>query len=131
MKNNLVSGDVKVDNPFGDKKIIVTRFAGDLKKAYLEEDGTTVKRSTYIEIPPFDGYPAQRYLAAPYDNHFVFRHVYNKKGRIVRGWTLWCTCSAPAAIVDYDGYSNNASPSGQMVVCLFHSQYGKHADGSS
>lgn len=132
MTKKLTSGDVKVENPFGNKQIKVTRFAGDLKKAYLEEDGTTVGRKEFIVIPPFEDMPEpQQYPAAPYDNHFVFRHVYRKKGVPIRGWTLWCTCGSPAIIADYSAYSQNASDSGRMVLCYHHAQYGRHADGSS
>jgi len=131
-----------MENLFGDKQIKVVRHVGDLNSAYLEEDGTTVYRRDEIIIPAIDrkpedalspesvAVPEMHIKCAPYDNHFVYRHVYRKNGIPVRGWTTWCTCGSPAFIVGYDGYFNNGSDQGQMVVCAYHSQYGLHMDGS-
>lgn len=106
-------------NIFGDKKIKVIRHAGDLNSCLLE-DGVTVRRSKTI---PYDNKPVQ---CAPYDNHFIFRHVFNGAG-----WTLWCTCGSPAGVVGYSAYARDASASGEMMVCLHHSEFNKHSDGSS
>ena len=74
---------------------------------------------------------------APYDNHFIYDDPfsYNKVGR----WSPMCTCGSPAGIVGYNDYIHNASPTskfdstipGELIICLHHAQYGKHADGSS
>lgn len=113
-------------NVFGDKKIKVVRHAGDLKSAYLEEDGTTVYRASYVDIPDMG-----RVTCAPYDNQFTFRHLFEKRGIVLRNWTLFCTCGSPSCVVGYDAYSKDASAGVPMLVCYHHATYGKHADGSS
>lgn len=119
--------EVSLDNNvFGDKQIKVVRHAGDLKSAYLPEDGTTVNRQEKVAIEDMG-----LVVCAPYDGHFVYRHVYKKKGKVVRGWTLWCTCSSPAVVTGYDGYSKDASMGAPMLVCYHHATYNRHADGSS
>ena len=118
-------------NIFGDKKLKVIRHVGDLNSAYLEEDGTTVHRQKSIVIPAFESTPAQNIPCMPYDNHFVFRHVYKKNGKMIRGWTLFCTCGSPAGIIGYSAYAKVMSNGGQQIACLHYSGYGKHLDGSS
>ena len=119
-------------NFFGDKHLKVVRVVGDLQKAYLEEDWTTVYRSKEITIPAFESTPKQIIKCAPMDNHFIFRHVYKKNGKPTRGWTLWCTCGGPAVITDYRGYyHNNSTDNGQLLICYHHAMYGKHMDGSN
>lgn len=114
------------ENVFGAKKIKVIRKAGDLNSVYLEEDGVTVFRSPTITIQNMGTFPC-----APYDNHFLFRHEFIKKGKVTRNWTLFCTCGSPAAVVGYDAYAKDASASGAMVVCMHHATYNKHADSST
>ena len=119
-----------MDNIFGDKMIKVIRHAGDLNEIQLE-DGVKVRRHFKVNA----GADIGEVQTAPYDNHFIFRHVFKKGGK-PSGWTLWCTCGSPAAVVGYDAYKEQASNSGQMAVCLFHAgnvtgQSGRHADGSS
>lgn len=117
-------------NIFGDKQIKVTRHVGDLKSATLE-DGTVVHRQEKINLGDELGM-----VACPgMDNHFVFRHVFKRRGKPY-GWTTWCTCSSPAIIAGYSGYKGQASPQGQLLVCAYYSGMvtgvaGKHADGSS
>lgn len=64
-----------------------------------------------------------------YDNHFIYPDMSKKRGR----WWAMCTCGAPAVVVGYNAYKQDASPTatGEMVVCMFHAQNGKHSDGSS
>ena len=57
---------------------------------------------------------------APYDDHFL---LYDPSHL---GWTTFCTCGAPAVIVGYDAYKQDASPEGLLMVCLQHAQTGKH-----
>lgn len=119
-----------MENFFGDKKIKVIRHAGDLNKIILE-DGVVVTRSELV----YAGQDIGMVRAAPYDNHFIFRHVFKKNG-MPYGWAIWCTCGSPAAAVNYDAYKNDASNQGTMLVCLFHAgqvtgEAGHHADGSS
>lgn len=119
-----------MENIFGDKYVKVIRHAGDLNKVILE-DGAVVTRSETV----FAGMDIGLVKCAPYDNHFIFRHVFKKNG-VPYGWALWCTCGSPAGAVNYDAYRNDASNMGTLLVCLFHAgsttgQAGKHADGSS
>lgn len=115
-----------MNNIFGDKQIKVIRHAGDLNEITLE-DGVKVRRSLSVFVDKNIG----TVRCAPYDNHFVFSHVFND-----RGWTTWCTCGSPAGVVGYDAYKKDASKQGEMLVCLFHAgittgQSGKHANGDS
>lgn len=119
------------NNIFGDKKVQIVRHVGDLNSAYLPEDGTTVHRQKSVVIPAFESTPAQNIPCMPYDGHFVYRHVYMKKGKQIRGWTLWCTCGSPSGIIGYSAYKDVLSDGGQMIACLHYSGYGKHMDGSS
>ena len=113
-------------NLFGSKQLKVIKHAGDLNSALLEEDGTTVHRSQSITIPNMG-----TITCAPYDNQFVFRHIYEKNGTPVRNWTLFCTCGSPAVVTGYDGYAKDASMGTAMVVCYHHATHNRHADGSS
>lgn len=109
-----------MDNIFGEKQLKINRTAGDLKKAHLE-DGTTVYRKDSIYIDEIG-----LVKCPPMDNHFIFRHLF--KGR---GWTLWCTCSSPAAVHGYSAYARDASAQGQMLLCMHHAMYNRHADGGT
>ena len=62
---------------------------------------------------------------APYDTHFIYD---DKLGP----WSPMCTCGSAAGIVGYNVYKKDASPTdtGELIICLFHGQYGRHADGS-
>lgn len=109
-----------MQNLFGDKKIQIVRHVGDLQSAYLPQDGITVKREVSIVIKDMGVFSC-----AGYDNHFIFRHVFRD-----RGWSLWCTCGSPACVTGYDAYAKDASPSGQMIICMHHGNFNKHMDGS-
>lgn len=109
-----------MNNIFGDKQLKINRTSGDLKQATLEDGGKVYRqKNIYIEDIGLIN-------CAPMDNHFIFRHVFGD-----RGWTLWCTCGSPAAVYGYDAYAKDASPQGQMLLCLHHAQYNLHADGST
>lgn len=110
-----------MDNIFGDKQLKVNRVAGDLQKAYLEDEGVYVYRRKNIFIEDIG-----LINCAPMDNHFIFRRVFKN-----RGWTLWCTCGSPAVVAGYSGYKKDASASGELLVCFHHANYNLHADGST
>jgi len=70
---------------------------------------------------------------APYDTHFIYDDPEAKKQTIGR-WTPMCSCGSPAGIVGYNAYRQDASPSsefvpGELIVCLSHAQFGRHANG--
>lgn len=111
-----------MNNLFGDKQVKVLKFTGDRKKASLD-DGTVLNRKDKIKIPGDD-----EYRCMPYDNHFIFRHVFGD-----RGWTLWCTCGSPAVILNYNQYKQYLSrdEKGAMLACKHYTDYGRHMDGST
>ena len=85
---------------------------------------------------PGDGF--SRYVATvDMDNHFVALNPHFDK---IRGsWFAYCSCGSPAVVVGYNAYKRGASVSsasedgmvsGEMLVCYYHAQYGKHMDGS-
>lgn len=104
-------------NIFGTPPKIV-RSVGDLKSVVA--DGKTFYRLDKIHIPDIG-----TVAVAPYDNHLIFRDVRRK------GWTLFCSCGSVACVVGYDVYGKDASRQGALLVCYYHSTYGKHVDGSS
>ena len=73
--------------------------------------------------------------AIDYDNQFIALDPSNKVGR----WFAMCSCGSPAVIVGHQAYKHGASAgnsdddmvAGEMLVCYWHTTYGKHADGSS
>jgi len=105
------------------------------KNTAITHGGHSVSRMEQLYFPE----PTARMVAcAPYDTHFVYDDPEVAKGTKFR-WTPMCTCGSPAGIVGYNAYKDDASPSpgdgiarmpGEMVVCLAHAQYGRHADGS-
>jgi hypothetical protein len=93
-------------------------------------DGYKVYRQDKIWIPAWGRFV----VCAPYDNHFV----YEDKSGVPQRWAHMCTCGYMAAVVGSKVYAKDASPTsgegimpGEMLVCLAHAQYGKHADGST
>lgn len=132
MDGNLLNKSMP-DSPLIGKKLTVLRVKGIPYEATLF-DGTKVYRSRDDIIETFFmGDDSHRVKAAPYDNHFC----YNVPNHI-EGWALMCTCGYLAGIVGSEVYKKDASPtigdglvSGELVVCLHHSSYGRHADGSS
>lgn len=98
-------------------------------------EGHTVQRETRIWLTDPSGY--SRFVACPpMDNHFIYKDPEFVKGTLGKNMTM-CTCGSPAVIVGYNVYKQDASPAsegtvlGEMLVCLHHATYGKHADGSS
>lgn len=109
----------------------IIKHRGDLDNA-TTADGYKVHRQDKLF---FEGHGWVK--CAPMDNHFVYDDPAFKKKR--GRWSPMCTCGSPAGIVGYNAYVDNASPTGkfdssvpgEMIICLHHAQYGKHADGSS
>ena len=62
---------------------------------------------------------------APYDNHFIYETEEKNMSHYM------CTCGSPAVIVGYGAYTDDASPTptGELLVCYFHAQTGKHSSG--
>lgn len=120
-------------NPLIGKKTKIIKVAGQAKKATLF-DGTIIYRASDEVIETFyNEEPNHRVRIAPYDNHFC----YNVPEKFF-GWQLMCTCGSQAGIVGASAYKTQGSAStgdglvaGEMVVCLHHGRYGRHADGSS
>lgn len=106
-------------NIFGDKQLKIVKHVGDLKVAYVDGD-KPVYRSEKLFIQDIG-----LVNCAPYDNHFVFRYLFNN-----RGWSLWCSCGSPAGVVGYDAYKKDASKGSELLVCLHHAGYNSHLDGS-
>lgn len=91
-------------------------------------DGHQVKREDRLLLRTYANEFPSGILCAPYDNHFIYLDpmAYKIKGR----WSTMCTCGSPAVIVGYDAYKSKASDQGTMLVCLIHTQTGRHGDGS-
>jgi len=92
-------------------------------------DGYKVYRKDKIWIPKWNRFV----VCASYDNHFIYEDVSGKPHR----WAYMCTCGGMGVVVGSRAYAKDASPStgggvmGELLVCMPHAQYGKHADGSS
>ena len=92
-------------------------------------NGNRVRREEKIFFSQYN----RSVACAPYDNHFVF------EDNLQMGWTLFCTCGAPAGIVGFQAYKEDASPTskeedtiaGEMIVCMHHAKFNRHLDGSS
>lgn len=110
------------NNIFGTPPKIIMHY-GDLKNA--EIDGKTFYPTKEIFVPNMG-----TFSCIDYGNHFIFRDT----RRI--GWTIFCTCGSPAAVLGYNDYKYGTSINkGQMIACLFHAgqvtgNSGRHADGS-
>lgn len=108
----------------------IIKHKGDLDHAETA-DGYKVHRQEKIFFKEH-GYVK----CAPYDNHFIYDDPMANK--IIGRWTPMCSCGSPAGIIGYNAYKSDASPTtrkessvpGELLVCLAHAQYGKHADGS-
>lgn len=83
-------------------------------------NGDTVRREDRIFLRSHRAW----YETMPYDNHFIYET--NNFGS-----SVMCTCGATAVVVNYEVYKDLYSNHGAMLVCSFHMQTGKHADGSS
>ena len=91
----------------------VVHHLGDLNRVTV--DGQTFYRQEKIFIPGIG-----TVKCTPYDNHFTMRD-----SRKI-GWTLFCTCGAPAVVINYDVYKGDASAQGALLACMEHTQSGKH-----
>lgn len=101
----------------------------------VTREGHVVKRENKIWLEDPSGY--SRFVAcAPYDNHYIYKDPEYDKGTVGKCATM-CTCGSMAVIVGYNVYKQDASPAtegtvpGEMLICLQHATFGKHADGSS
>jgi len=94
--------------------------------------GRTVYRSEKIFVPKYNKWV----VCAPYDNHFIYLDP-TPAVPGDRRWLLMCTCGSPAVIVGANVYKKDASPAvggttvGEMIVCYFHMNRGRHAEGST
>lgn len=84
-------------------------------------DGKRVERAERIFLRSHRAW----YYTMDYDNHFI----YENPSRY--GSSTLCTCGATAVVVNYDVYYQLSSNKGAMLVCSYHMQSGRHADGSS
>jgi hypothetical protein len=105
----------------------------------ITADGKEVRREEKIWYSEYDdeGYPitGRFIMCAPYDNHFIYE---DPMWKIIPGrWAHMCSCGSTSVIVGYNAYKKDASPStegtikGEMFVCYYHVQFGRHADGST
>ena len=85
--------------------------------------GFEVYRKQSIFVPE-----KKRFIpCAQYDNHFIYEIPAKYKNTPA----FMCSCGAMGVIAGMSAYKNDASPSGLMLLCYHHSNFGKHADGSS
>lgn len=61
-----------------------------------------------------------------YGNHFIFEVPVRIKGP---AWM--CSCGSEAVMVGARAYEHLSSMKNAMIVCQNHTQFNKHADGSS
>jgi hypothetical protein len=109
----------------------IIKHRGDLNHAETA-DGYKVHRKNKIYFSEHGWIKC-----APYDNHFIYDDPMAYK--IIGRWSPMCSCGSPAGIVGYNAYINDATPTnkkestiaGEMLVCLAHAQYNRHADGSN
>lgn len=130
MKKQSQVNDLDLLKEFNPVKII--KIYGDLRRAETA-DGVTVYRSDTLWM----GEEYGMVKCCPYDNHFIFHDPNFEK--YVGRWTPLCSCGYAAGVVGSNVYKKDGSPTtrlestvpGQMIVCLAHAQWGRHADGSS
>lgn len=94
-------------------------------------DGYTVRREEKL----FFSQIGRFVLCASYDTHFLYIDPLFIKG-VVGRWSPMCTCGSAGALVGYNVYKQDASPSGgsglvpgELLVCMTHAQTGRHNDG--
>ena len=73
-------------------------------------------------IPEYQGFVP----AAPYGNHFIFEIPKEIKNVS----TYMCSCGSPAIAVGSTAYAHLGSAEGLMLVCMMHTDYNRHSDGS-
>ena len=111
-----------VNNKFVPPQFRIIRHYGDLNKG-ISPLGFEVYRREKFYVPEYD----REIPCAPYDNRFVYEIPKRYKGTPA----FMCGCGSMAVIAGMSGYENDASPSGLMLVCYHHSNFGRHADGST
>lgn len=85
-------------------------------------NGDIIERQDKIYVPSYHAV----FPCLDYDSHFVY--YYGK----TLGTTMFCTCGSGSGIFGYRAYKKYCSYIGENVIgCIHHLQYGKHADGST
>lgn len=98
----------------------IIKHYGRPKEAY-DLNGQRVERKDKVYVKSYHGW----FFTMDYDNHFVY--MSNRLGS-----TMMCTCGSPAVVVEWPVYRTYHSDNiGPMMVCMYHMQNGRHADGSS
>lgn len=100
----------------------IVRHVGDANSG-RSPLGFEVHRTESIFVPEY-----RRFIPCiPYDNHFIYEIPKKYKNTPA----FMCSCGSMAVIAGLKSYENDASPSGLVLICYQHSNFGKHADGSS
>lgn len=101
----------------------IIKFRGDPETVTLV-NGTVIKNNheDFIWVQEFPGFVRK----APYGLHFVFEVPKTLKGSP----SFMCSCGSPAIFIGSKDYAHLGSAEGMMLVCMFHTNYNKHADGS-
>lgn len=98
----------------------IVRNVGTVKHS-RNVDGEEITRQDRVFLPSAN----QWYACMPYDNQFIYRS--RRKGS-----SVLCTCGSIAVTVGYHVYKQWVSYMGnEILVCQYHMNSGKHADGSS
>lgn len=105
----------------GSVKFSIVRFLGDRKHA-ITDQGRKVERQEKIFVKEYGRYIPM----APYITHFIFEE--KRRGFC----SFQCTCGSPGVIVGHQQYKDDmgATPTGELFICLYHGQTGKHKDQS-
>lgn len=103
----------------------VIKHYGIPKEATLA-DGKKVYRQDRLMVLEAGKKP-RMVQCAPYDNHFIYETEQKNMSHYM------CTCGSMAVLVGYNAYKDDASPTptGELLVCYFHAQTGKHSSGDS
>lgn len=118
---------MEINQVKGTKAFHIIKQAGEPVSARTL-DGKYIERRGQVWIPEYSRFV----VLAPYDNHFIYES--KKKDSP----SFMCTCGSYAVIVGSNAYKKDASPTsgggimpGELMVCYYHANNGKHADGSS
>ena len=63
---------------------------------------------------------------APYSDHFVYLDPKPVRSGEPGRWFAMCTCGSPAIIIGTKAYSEYGSPSGWLLACKYHIDFGVH-----
>jgi hypothetical protein len=104
-------------------KFNIIKFKGDPNTVTLV-DGTKIQndRRDFIFVPEYGA----MIRVVRYGSHFLF-----EVPKRIRGPSYLCSCGAAGIMVGSKAYAHLGSPEGMMLVCSFHTQFNRHADGSS